>query len=181
MDYKFLIYPSNEKEMMSVKETSKAKVVKIVQQKKLKDIYKTQFGASVKKFNDTALAGKMIDDYYKSILDSNIPEVYCISLTVRFDLASKAEAQIIEKSFMDYKKELEKLKNMAICCVYMLSQDEFKEIQIYFVPVASGYAIGMSVKNDLIDVVRKEFDIKDNINIIKAMPYAVRYYEKIWS
>ena len=180
MDYKFLIYPSNEKEMMSVKSEAKAKVIKIVQSKKLKEVYKANFGTPVKRFNDTALAGRMIDDYYQSIAISNIPEVYCISIIVRYDLGSKEEAQIVEKSFSNFKKELDKMKNIAISYVYWISQDEFKELQVYFVPVVSGFFTGLSVRNDLIELIKREYDIKENINIIKAMPYVNKYFEKIW-
>ena len=180
MDYMIHVYPSSERELNNVKADNKEKIVKAVQSGKLRDIYKKKFGAAVQKFNDYALNGKILSDYYKAVCDSNIPEVYHIKVIIRYDLANPAEVQVIQKSFTDFKKKLDEQPWMAICSVFWMSVDEFKELDIYFVPVSDGYVTGLGTRSDLIDVTKKLVGSQDNWNILKAMPVFVKQINKIW-
>lgn len=180
MEYQIAIYPSSEKELNNVKVDNKEKTIKAVQSLKIRDVYKKRFGAAVQKFNDYALNGKVISDYFKAVSDSNIPEVYRLSIIVRFDLANTNEVQLIQKSFTDFKKKLDEQPWMAVCSVFWMGVDEFKELSIFFVPVCDGYVTGLGTRNDLIDVTKKLTGAQDNWNILKAMPVFVEYVENIW-
>ena len=181
MDYKISVYPSSEKELLNIKADNKEKTIKAVLSGKPRDVYKKRFAAAVQKFNDYALNGKVITDYYKAVCDSNIPELYRINIIVRYDLAQQAEVQLIQKSFTDFKKKLEEQPWMAICSVYWMSVDEFKELDIYFVPVSDGYVTGLGTRNDLIDVTKKLVGSSENWNILKAMPVFVGEVDKLWA
>lgn len=180
MDYKINVYPSSEKDLLNIKTDHREKTIKAVQVGKLKELYKKKFGAAVQKFNDYALSGKIISDYYKAICDSNIPEVYRLTVVVRYDLANPNEVQLIQKSFTDFKKKLDEQPWMTINSVYWMSVDEFKELNIYFVPVSDGYVTSLSTRNDLIDVTKSLIGSKDNLNILKAMPLFVQQIDAIW-
>lgn len=180
MDYQLNIYPSSEKELANVKVDHREKQIKVVQNGNLKALYIRKFGDAVRKYNDFALSGKLIKDYYASILSSNIPEVYRLSIIVRYDLAVPNEVQLIQKSFTDFKKKLDEQPYMAICSVFLMSIDEFKELNIFFVPVSSGYKTQLSVRNDIIDVARNLSDTKENWNILKALPVFAEHIETIW-
>ena len=180
MDYQLNVYPSSEKELLNVKTDHRAKQIKVVQEGKIRDLYKKKFGQAVAHFNDYALSGKRIEDYYKSIVASNIPEVYRLCVIVRYDLANQNEVQLIQKSFTDFQKKLAEQSYMAICSVYWMSVDEFKELNIFFVPVSDGYVTQLSVRNDLIDVAKKMANTKENWNILKAMPVFVQNIEMLW-
>lgn len=180
MDYKIAIYPSSEKELNNVKADNKEKTIKAVQSLKIRDVYKKRFGAAVQKFNDYALNGKVISDYYKAVLDSNIPEVYRLSVIVRFDLANPNEIQLIQKSFTDFTKALSEQPWFAITNVYWMHVDEFRELSIFFVPVSTDYVTGLGARNDLIDVTKKLVGSSENWNILKAMPVFVDQVEAIW-
>ena len=69
---------------------------------------------------------------------------------------------------------------MAICSVFWMSVDEFKELEIFFVPVADGYVTGLGTRNDLIDVTKKLVGAQDNWNILKAMPVFVDQINELW-
>ena len=180
MDYKINIYPSSERELNNIKVDNKEKTIKAVQVNKIRDVYKKRFGAAVQKFNDYALNGRVLSDYYKAVLDSNIPEVYRISVVVRYDLANPNEVQLIQKSFTDFRKKLEEHPWMATVAVYWMSVDEFKELDIFFVPVSDGYVTGLGTRNDLIDVTKKNAGSQENWNILKAMPVFVDQVDAIW-
>lgn len=180
MDYKITVYPSSERELNNIKADHKEKTIKAVQSLKIRDIYKKKFGAAVQKFNDYALNGKIISDYYKAIFDSNIPEVYRISVVVRFDLANQNEVQLIQKSFTDFKKKLDEQPWLAISSVYWMSIDEFKELEIFFVPISDGYVTGLGTRNDLIDVTKKLAGTQENWNILKAIPVFTDHIEGLW-
>ena len=181
MDYQLNIYPSSEKELQNFKANNSSKQIKIMMENKLQTLYKSVFSAAVKKYNERAISGKLIDNYYQSILTSNVPEVYCLSLIIRYELLNKQEITAIQKAFMDFKREFEKAKCFKVVSVYALSYDEFKELQIFFFPVSDGYATGLSVRNDLIDVTKKLCYVKENINIIKAMPLLVKYVDQLFA
>lgn len=181
MDYQFNVYPSTEKEMLNVKTDHKAKKIKVIKERKLKDVYKEKFGAAVTKFNEYALAGRLINDYYQAIVNSNVPEVYRLCIVVRYDLAQQNEVQLIQKSFTDFQKRMEAQPYFAPCSTYWMSVDEFQELNIFFVPVSDGYATQLGTRNDLIDVAKKMVDSKENWNILKAMPVFVEQVESIWS
>lgn len=170
MDYNLTVFPSSEKDLQNIKVINKAKTIKIVQEGKLPLLYKKSFGPAVKAHDERAISGRLIEDYYKSILNSNIPEVYKLSLVIRYELFNKNELAIIQKTFMDFKKLLEQESYLSIVSVYIMSFDEFKELQIFFYPVTDGYVTGLSVRNDIIDLTKKLTDTKENINIMKAMP-----------
>ena len=175
MDYNLSIFPSSEKDLQNIKIINKAKTIKIVQEGKLPVLYKKSFGQAVKTHDERAVSGRLIEDYYKSILHSNIPEVYKLSLIIRYELFNKNELAIIQKTFMDFKKMLEQESYLSVVSVYIMSFDEFKELQIFFYPVNEGYMTGLSVRNDLIDLTKKLTDTKENINIMRAMPLFTEY------
>ena len=180
MDYQLNIYPSSERDLMNVKADNHTKTIKMLSENKLPPLYKKSFGAAVKKYNERAISGKLIDDYYKSIVASNIPEVYKISLVVRYELLNKNDVAVIQKAFFDFKKALEKETYMVVVSAYVMSFDEFKELQIFFYPVCDDYVQGLGTRNDIIDVVKKLNGIKDNLNIIKAMPLFTKKIDEIF-
>ena len=181
MDYQLNVYPSTEKELLNVKADNNTKQIKVIQENKLQPLYKKTFGPAVKKYNERAISGRLIDNYCKSIIDSNIPEVYKLVLIIRYELLNKTEVAAIQKAFADFKKALEKESYMVLVSSYAMSYDEYKELQIFFYPVSSDYATGLSVRNDLIDVVRKFNDIKESINIMQAMPMFVSKLEEVFN
>jgi uncharacterized protein YjbI with pentapeptide repeats len=181
MDYQLNIYPSNEKEFLNVKADNSTKEIKVLLDNKLPMLYKKSFGTAVKKYNERAISGKLIDNYYKSIVSSNIPEVYKLVLIVRYELLNKVEIAAIQKAFMDFNKALEKESYLAVASVYSMSYDEYKELQIFFYPISDGYSVGLTVKNDLIDVTKKLCEKKENINIAQAMPLFTGHIDKIFS
>ena len=170
MDYQLHIYPSSERELLSVRADNKARQIKVLMENKLPILYKKRFGTAVKKYNERAISGKLIDNYYKSVLESNVPEVYKMSLIIRYELLNQSEITAIQKAFTGFRKTLEKESYLEIVSVYMMTYDEYKELLIYFIPVSDGYAIGLSIKNDFIDVTKKLRDIKENINLAAAIP-----------
>jgi len=181
MDYQLNIYPSAERELLNVRADNNTKQIKVLSENKLPAMYKKSFGAAVKKYNERAISGKLIDNYYKSILESNIPEVYKLSLIIRYELLNKAEVAAIQKAFLDFKKLLEKEPTLVVVSSYLMSYDEYKELQIFFYPVSEGYATGLVTRNDLIDVTKKLCETKDNLNLIQAMPLFTAYIEKMFA
>lgn len=180
MDYQLNIYPSSERDLMNVKADNITKQIKMLSEQKLPQLYKKSFSAAVKKYNERAISGKLIDDYYKSICASNIPEVYKLSLVVRYELLNKTEIAAIQKAFFDFKKALEKETFLVVVSAYVMSFDEFKELQIFFYPVCDGYVQGLGTRADLIDVTKKLYDQKENMNIIKAMPMFIKKIDDIF-
>lgn len=61
-----------------------------------------------------------------------------------------------------------------------MNVDEFRELSIFFVPVATDYVTGLGARNDLIDVTKKLVGSSENWNILKAMPVFVDQVEAIW-
>lgn len=181
MDYQLGIFPSSEKDLQNVKTLNSTKVIKAIQEQKLPIMYKKSFGAAVKQHDERAISGKLIEDYYKSILASNIPEVYKLSLIVRYEVYDKNEAAIVQKIFLDFKKAFEQSGGLTVVSAYMMTFDEFKELQLYFYPVVDGYMTGLSARNDLIDFIKKKKDIKDNLNIVRAMPLFTDYVLEIFN
>ena len=180
MDYQLNIYPSSERDLMNVKADNITKQIKMLSEQKLPQLYKKSFSAAVKKYNERAISGKLIDDYYKSICASNIPEVYKLSLVVRYELLNKTEIAAIQKAFFDFKKALEKETFLVVVSAYVMSFDEFKELQIFFYPVCDGYVQGLGTRADLIDVTKKLYDQKENMNIVKAMPMFIKKIDDIF-
>ena len=180
MDYQLNIYPSSERDLMNVKADNITKQIKMLSEQKLPQLYKKSFSAAVKKYNERAISGKLIDDYYKSICASNIPEVYKLSLVIRYELLNKTEIAAIQKAFFDFKKALEKETFLVVVSAYVMSFDEFKELQIFFYPVCDGYVQGLGTRADLIDVTKKLYDQKENMNIIKAMPMFIKKIDDIF-
>jgi hypothetical protein len=133
----------------------------------------------VKKFNERATTGKLIENYYKSIVDSNIPEVYKLSLVIRYELLNKTEIAAIQKAFADFKKGFEKITFLKLVSAYLMSYDEYKELQIFFYPVSDGHKIGLETKNDIIALTNKICEAnKDTMNIVEAMPLFTDYIKK---
>ena len=97
MDYRLNVYPSSALDLKNIKANNVTKQIKVVVDNKLPVLYKKSFGEAVKKFNETAISGRLIEDYYKSIERSNVPEVYFVDLLVRYDLANKNEVADINK------------------------------------------------------------------------------------
>ena len=180
MDYQLNIYPSSERDLMNVKADNITKQIKMLSEQKLPQLYKKSFSAAVKKYNERAISGKLIDDYYKSICASNIPEVYKMSLVIRYELLNKTEIAAIQKAFFDFKKALEKETFLVVVSAYVMSFDEFKELQIFFYPVCDGYVQGLGTRADLIDVTKKLYDQKENMNIVKAMPMFIKKIDDIF-
>ncbi len=180
MDYQLNIYPSSERDLMNVKADNITKQIKMLSEQKLPQLYKKSFSAAVKKYNERAISGKLIDDYYKSICASNIPEVYKLSLVIRYELLNKTEIAAIQKAFFDFKKALEKETFLVVVSAYVMSFDEFKELQIFFYPVCDGYVQGLGTRADLIDVTKKLYDQKENMNIVKAMPMFIKKIDDIF-
>ena len=180
MDYQLNIYPSSERDLMNVKADNITKQIKMLSEQKLPQLYKKSFSAAVKKYNERAISGKLIDDYYKSICASNIPEVYQLSLVIRYELLNKTEIAAIQKAFFDFKKALEKETFLVVVSAYVMSFDEFKELQIFFYPVCDGYVQGLGTRADLIDVTKKLYDQKENMNIVKAMPMFIKKIDDIF-
>lgn len=180
MDYQLNIYPSSERDLMNVKADNITKQIKMLVEQKLPPLYKKSFSAAVKKYNERAISGKLIDDYYKSIVASNIPEVYKMSLVIRYELLNKTEIAAIQKAFFDFKKALEKETYLVVVSAYIMSFDEFKELQIFFYPVCDGYVQGLGTRADLIDVTKKLYDQKENMNIVKAMPMFVKKIDELF-
>ena len=165
---------------MNVKADNITKQIKMLSEQKLPQLYKKSFSAAVKKYNERAISGKLIDDYYKSICASNIPEVYKLSLVIRYELLNKTEIAAIQKAFFDFKKALEKETFLVVVSAYVMSFDEFKELQIFFYPVCDGYVQGLGTRADLIDVTKKLYDQKENMNIVKAMPMFIKKIDDIF-
>jgi uncharacterized protein YjbI with pentapeptide repeats len=180
MDYQLNVFPSSERELQNIKADNSSKQIKIIQENKLPALYKKTFGPAVSKYNERAISGRLIDDYYKSIVASNIPEVYKLSIVIRYEMINKNDPVMIQKAFMDFKKLLEKKSYLCLVSTYILSFDEYKELQIFFYPVSDGYATGLSVRNDLIDVTKRLCDVKENINILKAMPIFVNHIDELF-
>ena len=137
MDYQLNVYPSSEGDLQNVKTLNNNKQIKAKGEVKLAASYKKTFTPAVKKYNERAISGKLIDDYYKAICASNIPEVYKLSLVIRYELLNKEELAAIEKAFVEYKKVLEKEPYLCIVATYHMSFEEFKEQlkkQHYFLP-----------------------------------------------
>jgi uncharacterized protein YjbI with pentapeptide repeats len=181
MDYRIHVYPSSEKEMNTIKSENKTKTIKLIQENKLQMMYKKSFGPAVKKYNERAISGKLINDYYKSIVESNVPEVYKLDIIVRYELMNKTELATIQQVFLDFKKLLESKAYLGVVTTYIMSFEEYKELVIFFYPIADGYQTGLSVRNDLIDVTKKLCDIKNNPNILQAMPMFVTYMDDLFS
>ena len=181
MDYQLNVYPSSEGDLQNVKTLNAHKQIKSKGEIKLAASYKKTFTPAVKKYNERAISGKLIDDYYKAICASNIPEVYKLSLVIRYELLNKEEIAAIEKAFVEYKKVLEKEPYLCIVATYHMSFEEFKELQIYFYPICDNYVSGLSMRNDLIDVTKQLCDVKDNINIVKAMPLFVKHLDGLFA
>lgn len=180
MDYQLNVYPSSEREMQNMKADNAAKQIKILQEQKLAPLYKKSFGPAVKKYNERAISGKLIDNYYQSILESNVPEVYRLSLVIRYELLNKSDLAAIQKAFMDFKKTLEKESYFGSVSSYVLSYEEYKELVIFFYPITDGYATGLAVRNDLIDIVKRWQETKNNMNILQAMPIFVQKMDEIF-
>ena len=181
MDYQLNVYPSSEGDLQNVKTLNAHKQIKSKGEIKLAASYKKTFTPAVKKYNERAISGKLIDDYYKAICASNIPEVYKLSLVIRYELLNKEEIAAIEKAFVEYKKVLEKEPYLCIVATYHMSFEEFKELQIYFYPICDNYVSGLSMRNDLIDVTKQLCDVKDNINIVKAMTLFVKHLDGLFA
>ena len=181
MDYRLNVYPSSALEMKNFKANNATKQIKMVVDNKLPVLYKKSFGAAVKKFNETAISGRLIEDYYKSIVNSNVPEVYCIDLLVRYELLNKNEVNEINKIFGEFKKVFEKAENLQTVAIYHMSFEEYKEMQIFFYPVVPGYITGLNTRNDLIDFVRHTIGTKDNMNIKQAMVHFTKYVDDLFS
>ena len=103
MDYQLHIYPSSARDMQNVKADNSTKQIKVIQENKLQLLYKKSFGAAVTKYNERVTSGKLIDNYYKSIVTSNVPEVYKMSLLIRYEPLNKVEIAAINKAFTDFK------------------------------------------------------------------------------
>ena len=181
MDYQFNIYPSSEKELKNIKANNDTKQIKVLSDGKLPMMYKKIFDPAVKKYNERAMSGRLIDNYYKAIVESNIPEVYKMVLVIRYELLNKLEIAAIQKAFTEFKKQLEKEKYMCVVSSYIMSYDEYKELQIFFFPIATGYKTSLATKNDLIDVVRTLTGTKENMNILTAMPLFEKHIEGIFN
>ena len=95
MDYQLYVYPSSERDMKNIKSDNATKQIKIVLDGKIQQLYKKTFGPAIKTFNERATSGRLIEDYYKSICSSNIPEVYKLQLIIRYELLNKTEINAI--------------------------------------------------------------------------------------
>ena len=179
MDYRLNVYPSSELDMKNIKANNATKQIKMIVDNKLPMLYKKNFGEAVKKFNETAISGRLIEDYYKSIVKSNVPEVYYVDLLIRYDLANKEDVNTINKLFGEFKKVFEKAEGLQTVAIYHMSFEEYKEMQIYFFPVVSGYITGLKTRNDLIDFVRNTIGTKDNMNIKQAMGHFTQYVDTL--
>lgn len=181
MDYKLNVYTSSENELQNVKADNSTKQIKVIQENKLPFLYKKSFGPAVKKYNERAISGKLIDDYYQSIVESNVPEVYKMSIVVRYELLNKAEVTTIQSAFMEFRKSLDKEKYLEIVATYFMSYDEYKELLIFFYPVSEGHQMGLSVRNDLIEVTKRLCNNQNNINVVQAMPLFEKHIEGLFN
>lgn len=176
MDYQLNIYTSNEKELKNVKADNNTKTIKVMQENKLPVLYKKSFGAAAKAYNERAVSGKLIEDYYSSIVASNIPEVYKLDLVIRYELLNKNDLVSIQKTFTEFKRFLDKLDAFVVVAAYIMSFDEYKELLIFFYPVNDGYLTGMSVRNDLIDTAKKLTGTeKETMNIVEGITLLEKY------
>lgn len=183
MDYQLNIYPSTELEMKEFKSENSTKQVRALCENKLSTMYKKSFDAAVAKYNERVTSGRLIDNYLKSISESNIPELYRISLLIRYEPVNREEGEMVQKAFTDFKKKLDEEKNLVIVSIYTTSQNEYRSMEIFFYPVCDGFITGLEVRNDLIGLVKK-FDGVDNskeMNILQAMPLFVKYIEDIFA
>ena len=180
MDYQIHIYPSSARDMQNIRAENSTKQIKVIQEGKLPALYKKSFGAAVTRYNERVTSGKLIDNYYKSIVASNVPEVYKMSLLIRYDVMSKSEASIINKAFSEFKKALEKEDYLVVVSVYTMTFDEYKELQVFFYPVVNDYPTGLSVRSDLIDLTKKLCGVKGHITIMQAAPLFVEHLDKLF-
>ena len=107
MDYQLNIYPSTELEMKEFKSENSTKQVRALCENKLSTMYKKSFDAAVAKYNERVTSGRLIDNYLKSISESNIPELYRISLLIRYEPVNREEGEMVQKAFTDFKKKLD--------------------------------------------------------------------------
>ena len=171
MDYQLNIIPSSERDMQNIKADNPTKQIKILQETKLPAVYKSVFGTAVRKFNERAMSGRLIDNYYQSIKESNIPEVYKLRLSIRYELLNKSDIVAISKAFTAFKKLLDKQKYIKTVSSYLMTYDEYKDLIVFFVPICDNYQIGLSTRNDLIDLVKQLKNIENpNMNVLEAMP-----------
>ena len=182
MDYQLNIYPSSEIEMKNLKSESAHKHIKVVCENKLQAMYKKSFDAAVLEYNERVTSGKLIDNYLKSISESNIPEIYRLSLLIRYEPVKQEEADIINKTFTEFKKKLDEQEKLVIVAVFTTSQNEYRSMEVFFYPVCDGFITGLKVRNDLIGLVKQieNIDNAKEINILQAMPLFVNYIESIF-
>lgn len=182
MDYQLNIYPSSEIEMKNLKSENAHKHIKVVCENKLQVMYKKSFDAAVLEYNERVTSGKLIDNYLKSISESNIPEIYRLSLLIRYEPVKQEEADIITKTFTEFKKKLDEQEKLVIVSVFTTSQNEYRSMEVFFYPVCDGFITGLKVRNDLIGLVKQieNIDSAKEINILQAMPLFVNYIESIF-
>lgn len=182
MDYQLNIYPSSEIEMKNLKSENAHKHIKVVCENKLQTMYKKSFDAAVLEYNERVTSGKLIDNYLKSISESNIPEIYRISLVIRYEPVKQEESDIINKTFTEFKKKLDEQEKLVVVSVFTTSQNEYRTMEVFFYPVCDGFVTGLKVRNDLIGLVKQieQMDSTKEINILQAMPLFVNYIENIF-
>lgn len=183
MDYQLNIYPSSEIEMKNLKSENTHKHIKVICDNKLAVMYKKSFDAAVLKYNERVTSGKLIDNYLKSISESNIPEIYRLSIVIRYEPVKAEEGEAINKAFTEFKKKLDEDNKLVIVSAFTTAQNEYKTLEIFFYPVCKGFVTGLEVRNDLIGIVKQieGMDSAKEINIIQAMPLFVKYIEGIFN
>ena len=180
MNYLLNVYPSSAEELAAVK-SIRCRQIKPITEMKLQAAYKKRFDAAVKKHNERAISGRLIDNYYTSIKESNVPEVYKLSVMVYYDTMDKAQASSVQRILGEFKKALEKTDYIQIVSAFSVLYDEIKELLIFFIPVCDNYVQGLSIRNDLIDLTRKLTDTKENLSILAAMPLFVNHIDAMFS
>lgn len=183
MDYQLNIYPSSEIEMKNLKSENTHKHIKVVCENKLQTMYKKSFDAAVAEYNERVTSGKLIDNYLKSISESNIPELYRISLVLRYEPVKPEEVDAAQKVLNDFKKKLDEQEKLVIVSVFTTSQNEYKTMEVFFYPVCDGFITGLKVRSDLIGLVKQieQMDSAKEINILQAMPLFVKYIESLFN
>lgn len=183
MDYQLNIYPSSEIEMKNLKSDNTHKHIKVLCDNKLAVMYKKSFDAAVLKYNERVTSGKLIDNYLKSISESNIPEVYRLSIVIRYEPVKVEEGEAVNKAFTEFKKKLDDNDKIVIVSAFTTAQNEYKTLEVFFYPVCEGFVTGLETRNDLIGIVKQieEMESSKEINIIQAMPLFIKYIEGIFN
>jgi len=169
MTYEYKLYPSSDKELLACKEEVGRGKIKAIRDNSLRSLYRKNFSKAVKTYNEFTVSGKLIDDYYESLINSNVPIVYELIVSVVFEMISKEEMAKAEKYLRDYEKELSKKPATYITLSAIKKDMETIALHVFFFGTADGYPTGMMVRSDFIDYIKQtmndgnELPLKESI------------------